>query len=97
MLEKIKIGVSSLTNQIYLCRYGKQKKGKPDNLPIEKRPAEVDVIMAIIQHYTFKSPSGSVKIITLDGERYEISVKRLSLELDVDIKSLVKTTEEGEE
>lgn len=76
-LDNIKLGYSILGEKIYLYRHGKNP-----NVALEKRDAEFDVMKVIVEHMMDKSPNGSVKQFTLDGETYyELTLKKVAEKL----------------
>lgn len=68
-LNKIKLGHSPLTDTIFLYRHGKNP-----GLALDKREAEADVMAVIVAHMMHDAPKGSVKVITLDGRPFKITV-----------------------
>lgn len=70
MLNNIKLGHSPLTDTIFLYRHGKR-----DNVALEKREAEADVMTVLISHMMHDAPKGSVKTVTLGDKKYKIRVE----------------------
>lgn len=69
-LSNIRIVHSSLTDTIYLCRFGKDPA-----LALEKRKAEGDVMTALVDHMMHGAPRGSKKHVRIDGEWFTVTVE----------------------
>lgn len=69
-LHKIKLGYSPLTETIYLFRHGKDI-----NTALDKREAEKDVMVVLIDYMMHDSPKGSIKNVRLGDKYYEIIVR----------------------
>lgn len=67
-LNKHWIGTSMLDGTMYLYRAGK------NGAALERREAEPDVVMALVQHMMFDAPKGSSKVVSFGGGSYEITV-----------------------
>ena len=76
-LENIRLRHSSLTDSIYLCRFGKNPC-----LALDKREAESDAITVVIQHMMHDAPKGSSKKVRIDGQWYSLTVQPLAGEHD---------------
>jgi len=68
-LEKVKLGHSPLTNNIYLYRYGKDP-----NVALDKRDAESDVMSVLVQYMMYNAPEGSEKTIYIGDKKYNVMV-----------------------
>lgn len=75
MLEKIKIGYSPLSRELYLYRHGKDKR-----LALSKRPCEHDVMAGIVEMMMDDAPKGSKKCVCFGDQCFEISVIPIPLE-----------------
>ena len=69
-LEKIKIGVSSLTGQLYIYRHGVN-----ESKTLDKRHANQDVIVAFIQYMMHDAPEGAIQEFEVDDQCYRITVE----------------------
>ena len=73
-LEKIKVGHSPLTNNIYMYRHGKNPR-----IALEKRIATSEVLGVVIEHVMHDSPAGATLTISGPiGAEYELTVKPVS-------------------
>lgn len=68
-LNKISIGFSPLTGELYLYRYGRDP-----NVALEKREAHLDVIWAAIQYLMHDTPRGSSQDICANEQWYRVMV-----------------------
>jgi len=68
-LNKIKLGYSPLSDNIYLYRHGKDQ-----NLALDKREAEADVMAVIVEHMMQDAPQGSEKTVQFGDKKYKIKV-----------------------
>jgi len=69
-LKNIKLGVSSLSNEIYLYRHGKDSK-----VALDRRPALLDVMGAVIEYMLQDAPKGAQQEFTFGERTFEITVK----------------------
>ena len=69
-LTKIKLGHSALTDTIFLYRHGVKEE-----IALDKREAEADVVSVIISKLMHQAPKGSTMVVTLGEDKYELSVK----------------------
>lgn len=69
-LSNVKLHHSSLTNTIYLIRHGKD-----ENLALDKREAEADVMSVLVEYMMHDAPNGSTKKVSWGDKQFEISVK----------------------
>ena len=74
-LDKIKIGVSPLTGEIYIYRHGKK-----EHVALEKRSAEADVMGAFITYMLRGMPKGATKDVTFDRKSYRLTCKPIDKE-----------------
>ena len=68
-LNKVKLGHSPLTDTIFLYRHGKDPR-----VVLDKRDAEVDVMVVLIEYMMYNAPRGSEKVITIGNKQYTIRV-----------------------
>lgn len=70
-LNKIKLGFSPLTQNIYIFRHGKD-----EGLALDKREAEHDVMRVLVDMMMYDAPKGASKIIYFekDGKRESFEV-----------------------
>ena len=68
-LTKVKLRHSPLTDTIFLCRFGSNRR-----LALDKREAEADVFAVLVAHMMHDAPKGSEKVITLGEQQYTIRV-----------------------
>lgn len=68
-LNKVKLGHSPLTDTIFLYRHGKDP-----SVVLDKRDAEVDVMVVLIEYMMYNAPRGSEKVITIGNKQYTIRV-----------------------
>jgi len=71
-LAKIKLGVSELTNTIYLYRYGKD-----ENVVLDKREAYRDVLRVITTLMMQDMDKGATVEYCFGDQWYELSVKEI--------------------
>jgi len=69
-LKNYTVGCSALGGEIYLY----QKSLKP-GVALDKRPAEAEVMAAVIEHMMHGSPKGAIKKVSFGDQRFEITVK----------------------
>ena len=69
MLDKIKIGYSPLSGELYLYRHGKDKR-----LALSKRPCEHDVMAALVEMMMDDAPKGLKKCVRFGDKCFDISV-----------------------
>ena len=68
-LTKVELRHSPLTDTIFLCRFGSNRR-----LALDKREAEADVFAVLVAHMMHDAPKGSEKVITLGEQQYTIRV-----------------------
>ena len=68
-IDKIKLGYSPITDSIYLYRHGKDPF-----LALEKREAEKDVMMVLVEHMMHDAPNGSEKTIQFGDKKFKVRV-----------------------
>ncbi|MBD3261261.1 MAG: hypothetical protein GF334_06185 [Candidatus Altiarchaeales archaeon] len=69
-LNKIRLGHSILTNKIYMYRYGKDERHA-----LDKRDAEKDLFVTLVDYMMHGTPKGSTKKVIVDGVSYCVTVK----------------------
>ena len=69
-LKKVTIGTSRLTGEVYTFRHGAYPV-----VALDKRPAEQEMFVALVEHMMFEAPKGASRIVSYDGGTYEITVK----------------------
>jgi len=68
-LDNITVFCTSFMGELYIGRIGKEP-----GLALEQRPAEPEIMNAVIGHMMYESPKGSSKVVTTHGKKYEVSV-----------------------
>ena len=71
-LSKIRVTHSQMTDVIYLARFGK----KPD-VVLDKREAEADVMIAVVQHMMHDAPNGSRKTVRIADGYFELTCRQI--------------------
>lgn len=66
-LSKIQLRHSPLSDKIYLCRFGKDP-----HTALDKREAERDVMIVLVEHMMHDAPGGSEKVFTLGKRKYRL-------------------------
>ena len=69
-LNKIKLGFSPLSEEIFLYRHGKD-----EGEVLDKRKAEEDVMRVITTMMMYDAPKGATKTYRFGSQQYELSLK----------------------
>jgi len=69
-LKKIKIGFSPLSRQLFIYRHGKNEQ-----VALDKREAQQDVIAALIEYMLDDAPKGASQVFHFSDKSYEVTVK----------------------
>jgi hypothetical protein len=72
-LKNIKLGVSPLTNEIMLYRHGKDPR-----VALERREAEADVMIALVNHMLEGRMVAVEKLISIGGKQFAVRVTPIS-------------------
>lgn len=68
-LNKIKLGVG-IMGDVYLYRHGADP-----GLALDKRPAEADLLKAVVEYVMHDAPEGATVTVEAGEKKYELSVR----------------------
>lgn len=89
-LTRITLTHSALTDTLYLVRLG-----HGDEVVLDKRPIEPQLMQALIEHMTHGMSQGSRKDVCLNGHWYEVQVRPIDAPQDEQVTTDPEIHDQG--